>query len=282
MAEEATDSSPDELEKKKQKGANCPSCGYHVGGLLSCPRCGERVTKSNPLFLIKTIAIIGSIIGVIFLWGYTRYVHEIPSVEIAEVNEAMNGALVRITGDVTEVNVDEGEDRFIMTLSQAGDDIDLLGFNMLETFRQYFEGEFPPNNFDRIEVISQINIDPRFGASMFLRTPQWFRILERWHERETVSIGNLSHDNIGENHVVEAQVMGIERPGGIRLITLNDGTGELDLVVPDFLYEDMASDVQRALVSPGQRVKTVVEVGEFRDELQLDLASTDAILVVGN
>ncbi len=269
-------------EKPSKGDANCPSCGYFVGGASKCPRCGNSVESSTSLFLAKTVAILGSILGVIFLWGYTRYVHQIPEIQIAQINEAMNGALVRLEGRVTDVDISERDNNFTITVSQGPDDIDLRAFDELADFRQYHGDAFPPNFFDKVRVTSPINIHPQFGASMFLSIPDRLTVVEPWHEAELHYPSTLTEENIGSYYLTEGTVMEVRRPGNLRVLTFADSQGEREFVIRDFHYDRLSPQLQEAITTPGSRIRAVVEVDEFRGEIQLQLGDPETITVVGS
>nr|MBP7654759.1 DUF4339 domain-containing protein [Candidatus Dependentiae bacterium] len=114
----------------------CPTCGYFTGSLLTCPRCGARVKNKIALATVKKIAIIGSIIGVIFLW-YAARMKQPTLIKAAEVDEQMNGAYVTIVGKVVSYNEDEGKDTLKMKVDDgSGQPIGINAFKKLKQIKQ--------------------------------------------------------------------------------------------------------------------------------------------------
>ncbi|GEM_PF-3478891 len=180
----------------------------------------------------------------------------------------------RIVGRVSEVELQEADDHFMLRITDGDDDIRVRGFNALSDFREQLGGKFPPNLFDRVEIIGSLDLDSQWGAQMYLSLPQRFRVIESFEEqrREIAAIGSA---DIGEYYWVSGTIGEISRPGQLRVIELEDRGVRIDLTVPDFIFDDLPEEKQNLLTTPGTTVDILAQVGEFRGNPQLDLANPD-------
>ncbi len=275
--EETPGHSSEQKKEDIEDEAICSACGYHVGGLLTCPRCGASVQKSSPIRLVKNIAIFGSIFGIIFLWIFTKYAHSPPKIEISRISEAMNNAIVTVEGRVTDINLNQSANRFRMVISQGPDELSLMSFNELDKFQKYFGNKFPPQFFDKVRVTSGLSIDSTFGASMFLSSPERLKLVGKWHEAPARRPASITEDDIGQYLLVYGTIRKVERPGKLRSITIAGGGETREFVVRDYQYKKLSKRLQQVLISPGYSIMAVVEVDQFRDKLQLNLANTETI-----
>ena len=82
-------------KRRTQTGTIIKNACIEAPAMTHCPRCGSRAKNSTALSLAKFVAIVGSLVGIIFLWGYTKYVHEIPSIRISEIRILLVNVLIK-------------------------------------------------------------------------------------------------------------------------------------------------------------------------------------------
>ena len=179
------------IEKTNEPGKiYCPSCGFYVGAYEICPHCQASLQKRISLKLVKNIAVIGSIVGLILLW-FAAYKSQIPQVKISELGPSMNNATVKVEGLITKIQLDEVKDNFKITIEDGTGRLQLGGYGKLRQFkRAYKDGKFLPGDWDkedpkddffsegdRISVKGNISINEKFGATMFLSIPRRIKII---------------------------------------------------------------------------------------------------------
>lgn len=257
--------------------SNCPACGYFAGVEGTCVRCGARVDKNIAIRLVRKIAIIGSVVGIVLLW-FAAYLKVPPVINIGDISEPMNNALVEIVGDVVRVDYVEGDNTFRMTVSDGTGQIRLNAINRLRAFREV-HGENMPQLRDKVSVIGTLNISQAWGNSMFLSIPDRMKVLEKFTIEER-DIGSITARNEGDTLWISGRVHSYQeiptRTGGIlRRITLSDGTGYIDFPLFDSQFEALSTDVQSALMRSGTELRIQANVGVFRDQPQLELVDPE-------
>ncbi|MGM0381422.1 MAG: hypothetical protein ACQEP7_05500, partial [bacterium] len=183
----------------------------------------------------------------------------------------------RLRGRVADVRLEKGANNFTLTISDGEQEVDARGFNALRDFKQQLGDNFPPDLFDRVQVVGSLNINSRWGASMYLSKPSRLRIIEEFEE-EYISLADITRDELGNYYWVKGKITDIFRPGKIRIITVEDlevPGAKFELAVPDFMFEELPSGEQDLLLNTGNKVEIFVQVSEYEGNLQLSLADPD-------
>ncbi|MCK5684698.1 OB-fold nucleic acid binding domain-containing protein [bacterium] len=147
----------------------CPSCGRFVGAYEICPHCQTQVNTRVSIKLVKRIAVIGAIVGIILLYFAAKN-REVPMINIGEIQINHNMALVKVSGRVIRESIQDKKDNFSLTIDDGTGKIKLGGYNKLKKWKKHFGEKFPKEG-DFIEVTGNLNITEQFGASMFLSSP---------------------------------------------------------------------------------------------------------------
>ncbi|HPP87275.1 MAG TPA: OB-fold nucleic acid binding domain-containing protein [bacterium] len=250
----------------------CPSCGYFAGSLLTCPRCGARTANKISLVIVKKIAVIGSIIGIIILW-IAAYYKQPDTIMIGDIDEKMNGALVRVEGRVTEYKEDKEKNTLKLKVDDGTGIIGINAFNKLSKLKEIF-GENLPKVGDKIEVIGTINQTQKFGAAMFLSVPERLKILEKFELKE-YKLSELDTNKIGEMVKIKVYVKKYEtrktkKGGTLHILTLSDNSGPtIGMTLFDKSLSTMPADVKKLLLEEkGALIEMPVTLSEYRGKLQ--------------
>lgn len=276
---EGKDYSSSGAKKEIEDEGNCPSCGYYVGSASICQRCGAHTKRRLSVKLIRKIAVIGSLLGVVLVW-LAAYNKKPPKVELSEINKTMNNALITVEGTVSKVNK-EGND-FSIVLKQDEQKLRLRGFNNLNRFEEVLGDNFP-GVYDRIQVTGTIQTSLRYGSSMFLSIPERIKVLEKCRRR-TAYLADLSQRDVGRCVVVEGQVAGTREFSAGQEFQLMKDRVKVPLTIFNWQAKNLPKDVMNNLQNKGTEVKAFVRVSEYAGDLQLQLVDpnqSDAVEILG-
>ncbi len=268
MAEIPTPSTP------ARKASVCPVCEYYAGVTGTCVRCGARINKSISVRAARKIAIAGSVAGIALLW-IAAYLKVPPHINIGDISEPMNNALVRVEGLVTRIDYSEEDNSFRMTLNDGTGQIRINAINRLRAFRRV-HGEKMPRLRDRLAVTGVLSISQAWGNSMFLSIPDRMEILAR-DAVEDKDIGEITLADEGSTYWITARVQSYRefttRSGGlIHMVRLSDGTGSIDMPLFETQYESLPEDTGNRIRLRGTEVRVMANIGSYRDEPQLEPA----------
>ena len=279
--------SPVNFEKKLsdiiEEDSLCPVCGYFVGSLLTCPRCGSRPQNQISIKVIKYTAVIGSIIGIIFLW-FAAAAKQPAKIKIADVNEPMNGAYVMIEGKIVDYREDAAKDTLKIKVDDGtGLPIGINAFKKLKDLKKIFNNNMPGVG-DEVEVTGVLNITDKFGVSMFLQIPERLVIKNRF-EVKKMNIGDLNKDNVDEIVKVKVHVSKIneretKKGGKMYMMTLKDNTGSISMTMFEGNYEKLSDDVKK-IFSDKAEFETLIKVGEYKGKLQAGIFDPSKIVKTG-
>ncbi|MFP4687379.1 MAG: hypothetical protein ACLFN5_04630 [bacterium] len=277
---------PDEKEysdtgskKNMLEEGQCPTCGYHVGVDSTCPRCGARVEKKTPVKLVRTIALLGSLLGIVLLWAAAYYKHP-PVIQLEDVQETMNNALVQVEGTVDRIQLDESSNNFSIKLVQGPYSLDIRAFNNLHRFKEYFGDDFP-GEYDTIRVTGTLNTSIEYGNSIFMSIPERLEVIDRC-EPEPFNLLDLSTEDVGRCVLVEGKVGNVREFSAGKSIALVKGGLETPLTVFEWEEEKLPADVRENMTKTGVELEVFANVGVYRGDLQLQLvdpSDPDAIKV---
>jgi len=80
----------------------CPVCGRYVGPLTRCPYCGADIPRERSYILLKRLAVVLAVAGLLSLWAYASHV-PYKRVYLSELGPTYNYAYVRVDGVVSSV-----------------------------------------------------------------------------------------------------------------------------------------------------------------------------------
>lgn len=260
----------------------CPTCGLYVGAGFTCIRCGARVKKAISIRLIKTISVIGSIVGIVVLWMAAAAKEPAP-VKVGAIDEMMSGALVEVDGRIVAFYQDEMKNSLSFTVNDGTGRIKVGVFNKLKRFREHF-GEGMPRLGDHVRLVGSVSASEEFGISLFLALPERLEVVERARPR-AVALKDLDERMIGDLVKIRAQVQShkVMRKGeSVRHeIVFHDGTGGIPMVIWGTDWDLFPAQTRSLLETPGSQVEMTILVSQFRDNLQAQMVDPKGVRPAG-
>ena len=250
-------------DSNQEPEGTCPACGYFVGIASTCIRCGARTHKRISLRIIRWGSVIGSILGIALLW-YAAYTKTPHLVKVSDIDEMMNGALVKVAGRVASAVEDQDKNGLKLKVDDGTGEINISAFNKLAQFKKVL-GDKMPKLGDEIEVTGVLSENQKFGVSMFLTIPDRIKILKKY-ELKSMKIGELTKDLIGSVVKLRASVSSYDkistRNGGVlHKIVLDDGSGAIDMTLFDQQMSDLPESARNLLTGGGNTIELVVKIG---------------------
>lgn len=256
----------------------CPSCGKFVGAYERCPYCQASMGMRMSLKLVRRISVIGSIVGLIVLYLASRY-HEIPLVRIDAIQINNNMALVKLVGTVIEIQEDAFKNNFKVMLDDGTGRLNLSGFGKLDLFKKTMKDEFMREG-DRIEVVGNLNISDKWGASMFLSSPRRIKLLER-PQVEAVTLNKLDDSYLAKQIWVEGQITDVVKFKSGYTLGFQDQTGQVELTIFNTEIDEINdAKTKDQLLTVGSKFKIRAKLDKYRDALQLRFAAVDPTALV--
>ena len=268
------------MSEGRPDDALCPSCNRFVGTYSRCMYCGARVTKRLSIRMARWAAVGVSVVGLVVLWFVAR-LSDVEPVRVADVNETMNFALVRIQGEVvrdpkiTFAKDQHGEnlDRVRMIgfpLNDGTGEIQILAFETVASRLWEGRGELLPRQGDQVDLVGSLRVrseDGEMKLGIFLQSLKNLKVDRA--PVPTVTLEEANESRVGEVVSVIAAVVRVEQFGkGPYQITLADGTGTRKLTA----WESTFLGIRGHDTLEGRTVKARVQVTLYREKtLQLFL-----------
>lgn len=268
-----------EQEEVKNKEVLCPSCGRFVGAYEICPNCQTQVNTRVSIKLVKRIAVIGAIVGVILLY-FAAKSREVPMINIGEIQINHNMALVKISGRVIRDQVQEDKDSFKLIIDDETGRITLGGYNKLKKWKEFFGDKFPKEG-DFIEVTGNLNITEQFGASMFLSSPHRL-VIKKSFNPKTVKLNDLRIEDVNSFFRLRCQIAYVKDFGkGVSIRVTDDSVSDQSSPVSITIFQTdferiKNENAKKALTTKGSVIEFVASLGEFKGNLQLRLKNPDS------
>lgn len=261
----------------------CPTCGYYAGASLTCIRCGARVEKRISIRLIKWISLGGAVVGIVLLW-LAANAKAPGKVNVADIDEMMNGALVEVDGHVTEYTEDADKNSLRLKVDDGSGEITVSAFNKLAQFKKEL-GDKMPKLGDEVSVVGTINQTQKFGVSLFLSISERLRLVKRVEVKE-MKIGEISSKDVGQIANLKARVSAYEskatKNGGVlHHLVLSDGTGEIDMTIFDNLFTQLPPTTQKLLTEGTHDLEMTVKISAYRQKMQVSLLDAASIKDAG-
>ncbi|HNW94342.1 MAG TPA: OB-fold nucleic acid binding domain-containing protein, partial [bacterium] len=245
--------------------AQCPSCGFFVGPMLTCPRCGARAQKRIAVQAVRTFCIIGSIVGVILLW-VAAYLKTPEVLHVKDITELTINAMATIKGTVTAVRENPAKKSLSVTINDGTGDINMLAYGKLDEMRRL--GRVPRVG-DKIEVTGNISASQRYGATIMLAVPERLVIIE---PVKPVTISSISLDDVDKTVLLSVTVKEYAtrptRSGSVlHTFSVRDSSGSLNLVMFDATFKKLSDDARALLTESGKPVELFIRIGEYQGEV---------------
>lgn len=258
--------------------AQCPSCGFFTGPMLTCPRCGARTQKRIAVRAVRLFCIFGSVIGVFLLW-YAAYLKTPEVLHVSDITELTINAMATIEGTVTAVRENTAKKPGSLTVSidDGTGRINMLAYGKLEAMQAQ---QLIPSVGDKVAVTGNISTSERYGPTIMLAVPERLRIIEKV---QPTRISALGSDDVGKGVLLRVRVAPDgyttreTRYGPMHSFLLEDSSGELNVVMNDALFAKLPDATRRLLTESTKQFEVAVTVGEYRGELNGKISDISSI-----
>ena len=253
----------------------CPSCGREVGSHVACPYCGANLKRRMTIALFGLLAIVLAAGGLALL--YVASVNAaVPVVRIGQIQATMNYAYVRVEGVVRRSASFNSEAESLSFWVDDGS-----GQMLVTAFRPaagaLVESDRVPSIGDRVVVEGALRVRDE-TPSLTLNTAGALAITRITDSASLREIASITPDDALAPVTVRGQVRAVRQPyDGLRLITLRDASGEIDLAIE-------REAVQVGAPPPDVRIGDPIEatgvVTLFRDAPQVTVTRGDHVAVL--
>lgn len=251
---------------------HCPSCGRFIGPQGRCPYCGAEVRQRVAVRALKIASLGLASLGLaVLLWAATH--SQAPAAAIGSLAGTMNWAYIRIEGQATRQPVYDAEDGSLQFWVGDG-----TGELMVLAYRaeaaELLSGGRIPVMGDRVAAEGTLRVRDEF-AYLLLSAPQSLEI--RAAEPASLPIGEVGTQPLYRQVTVRGIVRDERAPyEGLRILTLRDATGEVEVTVP--ASAEALGPLPRVAI--GQAVQVTGAVDPYRDAIQVSVGrGSDVILL---
>jgi DNA/RNA endonuclease YhcR with UshA esterase domain len=244
--------------------ATCPSCGRDVGTSELCPHCGADLKHRVKVRTFGILSIIVAVVGVaILLFFATRA--PVPTVKVSDIQSTSNYAYVQLNGVVSR-GPNYNPDAQSITFWLRDDTGEIMVSAFRDQTQELIAADKVPAPGDTIALQGTLRV--REGApSVTIDSAEAVQLTRATEAVEERPIGSITPaDNLKGVRVV-GEVRKIREPfTGLRLITLRDATGAIDVALPtDFEAAFGATPP----ITIGQSIQVLGTVTKFEDTPQL-------------
>ena len=259
--------------------AQCPSCGRFVGPYEKCPYCGADVGQRMSLRAFKYGSLALAVVGLIVLLVIARR-SQPPTVEIGSLAGTMNWAYVRLEGTaVRQPTYDPQAESLKFWLWDGTGEI------MVTAYRSEAEAllaeDRVPVMGDQAAVEGTLRIKEDF-AYLILNAPQNLQVQPG--EAVEMTIAQAQAAPLYQKVTVRGVVRADRSPyAGLRILTLRDETGEIDVTLPT---SDTVLGGDLPPLRVGQAVRATGAVDQYKGTPQVsvgrgrDVALLDEEIVI--
>ena len=244
--------------------STCPSCGRDAGTSEICPHCGADIKRRAKVRTFGIIAIIVAVAGVAVLLFFASRA-PVPAVKVSDIESTSNYAYVQLTGVVSR-GPNYNPDAQSITFWVRDD----TGEIMISAFRDQTQGlitaDRVPTSGDAITLQGTLRV--RDGTpSLTINSADAVQLTRATATAADRPIGSITLDDDLKGVRIVGLVRKINEPyTGLRLITLRDATGAIDVALPtDFEAAFGATPP----ITIGQSIQVVGTVTRFNDVPQI-------------
>jgi DNA/RNA endonuclease YhcR with UshA esterase domain len=253
--------------------SECPSCGRFVGPYSACPYCGANVGQRLSIRVFKYGSLALAIAGVAVLLLVAPR-SQVPTVKIGDLVGTMNWAYVRVEGVVTRQPIYDAGDRSLQLWLWDG-----TGEMMVMAYRSEAETllvrGLVPTMGDTVAVEGTLRIQEDFSY-LALNVPEHTDV--RSPEPVQVTIDQIDDEMLYQKVTVRGMIRADRLPyEGLRLLTLRDATGEIDVALAS---GTTALHTGWPDLHVSQPVQVTGAVGQYRGTPQISVGrSGDLVLL---
>jgi DNA/RNA endonuclease YhcR with UshA esterase domain len=244
--------------------ATCPSCGRDAGTNEICPHCGADLKRRVKVRTFGILSIIVAVVGVAILLFFASRA-PVPTVNVSDIESTSNYAYVQLHGVVSR-GPNYNPDAQSLTFWLRDDTGEIMVSAFRDQTQELIAADKVPAPGDTIALQGTLRV--REGApSMTIDSAEAVQLTRATEAVEERPIGSITPaDNLKGVRVV-GEVRKIREPfTGLRLITLRDATGAIDVALPtDFEAAFGATPP----ITIGQSIQVLGTVTKFEDTPQL-------------
>jgi DNA/RNA endonuclease YhcR with UshA esterase domain len=244
----------------------CPSCGRDPGPNDICPHCGADLKRRLRIRTFGLAAIVMAIVGLGLLWLFATH-QPIARVKIADVQTTSNYAYVQIDGVVTR-GPNYNPDSQSLTWWVRDDSGELLASSFRATTQDLITADKVPAPGDRISLQGTLRVRDTV-PSLTLDSAQSLVIERAAASALPRDIGSITLDDALRGVMVRGVVRSIQLPfDGLKLITLRDATGAIDVAISTDLETLLGAT---PAITLGQSVQALGAVTLYSADPQITL-----------
>ena len=267
------------MTESRRPSGECPSCRRFVGPYARCPYCGADVGQRMGVRVFKVGSLVLAVLGVaVLLFAATR--SEPPTVALGALQGTMNWAYVRAEGVVARQPTYDPETRSLtLWLGDGTGEIMVLAYR--SEADALLAKDLVPVMGDRVALEGTLRIREDFQY-LVLNVPDNMEI--RPVEPAEMTIAAVKTRPLYEKVNVRGVVRDDRTPyEGLRILTLRDATGEIDVTLPT---GDAALSGHLPDLGIGQSVSVEGAVDHYRGTPQIslgrgsDLVALDEAVVI--
>lgn len=244
--------------------STCPSCGRDAGTNEICPHCGTDLKHRMRIRTFGLLSIVVAVVGVAVLLFFASRA-PVPTVQISDVESTSNYAYVQINGVVARgpnYNLDTQSITFWVR--------DASGEIMVSAFRDQTQGlittDRVPAPGDTVTLQGTLRI--REGSpSLTIDSADSVQLTRATAAATDRPIGSITPDDDLKGVRIVGVVRKIEAPfTGLKLITLRDATGAIDVALPTDFEAAFGATPPLTI---NQSIQVVGTVTKFEDTPQI-------------
>ena len=246
--------------------STCPSCGRDAGTSEICPHCGADLKRRVKVRAFGIIAIVVAVAGVAVLLFFASRA-PVPAVKIGDIESTSNYAYVQIKGGVSR-GPNYNPDSQSITFWVRDDTGEIMVSAFRDQTQALIAADRVPAPGDAITLQGTLRV--REGTpSLTIASADAVQITRATAAAADRPLGSITPADDLKGARVVGVVRKINGPyPGLKLITLRDATGAIDVVIPaDFEAVFGATPP----ITIGQSIQVVGAVTLFKDTPQISV-----------
>ena len=246
--------------------STCPSCGRDPGLNTRCPHCGADLKRRVSIRTYGLIAIAVAVVGLGVLWFFATRA-PIAAVKIAAIQATSNYAYVQIDGRVSR-GPNYNPTAQALTFWVRDDTGEIMVSAFREVTQELIAADQVPAPGDAVSLQGTLRVRED-QPSLTLDSAKSLTLEPATLNAPLREIGSLQLSDVLAGVRVQGVVRAIKNPfDGLKLITLRDATGAIDVAIPTELEPLIGATLPLTL---GQSVEVAGTVTAFETTPQLSL-----------
>jgi len=244
--------------------STCPSCGRDAGTNEICPHCGADLKRRLRVRTFGILSIVVAVVGVAILLFFAVRA-PVPTVRVSDIQSTSNYAYVQLNGVVSR-GPNYNPDSQSITFWLRDDTGEIMVSAFRDQTQELIAADRVPAPGDTIALQGTLRV--RDGSpSLTIDSADSMKLTRATAAAADRPIGSITSDDNLQGVRVVGEVRQINAPfTGLKLITLRDATGAIDVALP--------TDFEAAFgptppITIGQSIQVLGAVTKFEDTPQL-------------